>query len=111
MARSKAAAAPSDVMREVRARARTEGLLVAYETAVATCKNEKARPAERLDGANLICRIGGIFEGAGEDDSNEKPLHALTRAELVARAEQARRVLANLDDPTQTGDAAAPVFD
>ena len=112
MARAKAAAAPSDVMREVRARARTEGLLVAYETAVATCKNEKARPAERLDGANLICRIGGVFDGAGEDDAGEKPLASLTRAELVMRAEQARQVLAALDDPERDqGDGKAEVFD
>ncbi len=113
MARSRTAATPSTVMREVRGRARTEGLQVAYETAIATCKDEKARPAERLDAANLICRIGGIFEGAGEDDSNERPLHTLTRAELVARAEQARQVLADLDQPAQDdeGDPAAPVFD
>lgn len=113
MARAKAVAAPSDVMREVRARARTEGLQVAYETAIATCRNEKARPAERLDGANLICRIGGIFEGAGEDDASEKAQSTMTRAELVARAEQARQVLAALDDEAQDGDGdgSAPVFD
>ena len=85
---------------------------MAYETAVATCKNEKARPAERLDGANLICRIGGIFEGAGEDDVSEKALSTMTRAELVARAEQARQVLAAIDDPGQDqGEADPEVFE
>ncbi|WP_156653372.1 hypothetical protein [Methylobacterium sp. Leaf111] len=52
--------------------------------------------------------MSGIFEGAGEDDRDEKPLSTMTRAELVARAEQARRVLADLDDEVEQADG---VFD
>ncbi|KQO66030.1 hypothetical protein ASF22_05010 [Methylobacterium sp. Leaf87] len=88
----------TDVVRMIRGRARTEGLPAAFEAVLQTCKNEKARPAERLDAANLICRMSGIFEGAGEDDSDEKAPSTMTRAELVARAEQARQVLAALDE-------------
>jgi len=95
-------------VRQVRGRARTEGVLAAYEAALHTCRNEQARPAERLDAANLLCRMSGIFEGAGEDDRDEKPLSTMTRAELVARAEQARRVLADLDEEAEQADG---VFD
>lgn len=108
MARPRPTAVNSDVVRQVRGRARSEGVLAAYEAALHTCKNEKARPSERLDAATLICRMSGIFEGAGEDDSDEKAPSTMTRAELVARAEQARRVLAALDEEA---DCSPGVFD
>lgn len=108
MARPRPAAVNSDVLRQIRGRARSEGLPAAFEAALHTCKNEKARPSERIDAANLICRMSGIFEGAGEDDSDEKAPSTMTRAELVARAEQARRVLADLDGEVEQADG---VFD
>ncbi|MGU3360681.1 hypothetical protein ACLBWX_10130 [Methylobacterium sp. M6A4_1b] len=101
MARPRPAAVNSDVLKQIRGRARTEGLPAAFEAVLHTCRNDKARPSERIDAANLICRMSGIFEGAGEDDSDEKAPSTMTRAELVARAEQARQVLAALDEEAE----------
>ncbi|GJD46806.1 hypothetical protein AFCDBAGC_4690 [Methylobacterium cerastii] len=111
MTRAKPAAAAGEVVKRVRARARTEGLEAAYDTALAVCRDEKARAAERLDGANLICRIGGVFEGAADDEA-EAPLSSMSRAELARRAEQARALLAALDAPVADDEAPGDgVFD
>ena len=104
MARAKAVESAADVVRRIRERARTEGAEGAYEVALDICGDKTARAADRLDAAGLICRIGGLFVGAGEDDGDEKPLHTLTRAELAAAADKAKAYIDELDAPEIEGE-------
>lgn len=97
MAKSRIQTEPQDDLQRIRKRARTEGIVVAYEGALAVCRDEKSRAADRLDAAGLICRIGGVFEGAGDDDGSDKPINTMSRAELVDAAVKARAYIEHLD--------------
>ena len=112
MARAKAVESAADVVRRIRERARTEGAEGAYEAALDICGDKTARAADRLDAAGLICRIGGLFVGAGEDEGDEKPLHLMTRAELAAAADRARDIIERLDaNGIEEDPSGSDVFD
>ncbi|GJE43781.1 hypothetical protein [Methylobacterium soli] len=113
MARAKPQAEPDRALERIRTRARNEGLEIAYEGAIAVCKDPKARPADRLGAANLIFRLSGAYEVAGQEDAGTKALSSLSRAELIAAADAARAYLAELDAAEDEPEApsGSDVFD
>lgn len=89
-----------DVLAEVQAaiayRLKTEGAKVGVGVLIEVAEDKRSPAASRVMAAKALVQLSGV----GTTDANEeKALHTMSRAELVVRAEQARRVLAELDAP------------
>lgn len=95
---------------EVARLVRTEGLRIAYDAAVAVCKDANAPAAARATAASLIFRAGGLL--ASNAPEAEKPLHELTAAELAQRADKVRSRLEAMERARARARARAPtIFD
>lgn len=84
------------VQEAVSYRLKTEGAEIGVGTLIEIASDKKFPAASRVMAARELVKLSGVADGGGDD---EKPLAMMTRAELVARAEQARQVLAELDVP------------
>jgi hypothetical protein len=89
-----------DVVASVQAavahRLKTEGAEIGVGTLIDIAQDKKHPAASRVMAAKALVQLSGV---GTTDASEEKALHTMSRAELVVRAEQARRVLAELDAP------------
>lgn len=95
---------PAEFAMELRQRARTEGALVAYETAIALCKDPETPAQARSAALNAILRMGGYFENVDDDGSGKQP-HEMSADELQAAILRYQRI--EKGDPVSGGE----VFD
>lgn len=95
---------PAEFAIDLRRRARTEGAEVAYETAIALCKDPTTPAQARSAALNAILRMGGYFETVEDDGSGKQP-HEMTAAELRAEILRYQRIAKG--EP----DAGGEVFD
>ncbi|GJD90755.1 hypothetical protein BHAOGJBA_4297 [Methylobacterium hispanicum] len=89
---------------------KTEGARVGVGTLIEIAANKQAPAASRVMAARELVKLSGVAAG---DDASDKPLHTLSRAELIDAAAKARDALAELDAPVIEGDVvlAGGVFD
>lgn len=89
-----------DVVASVQAaiayRLKTEGAKVGVGVLIEVAEDKRSPAASRVMAAKALVQLSGV---GTTDADEEKALHTMSRAELVIRAEQARRVLAELDAP------------
>lgn len=95
---------PAEFAMELRQRARTEGAQIAYETAIALCKDPETPAQARSAALNAILRMGGYFENVDDDASGKQP-HEMSADELQAELQRYRRIAKG--DPAPGGE----VFD
>jgi hypothetical protein len=74
-------------------RMRTEGARVAFETALAICKDPKASAAAKASAVNSLLRAGGFFNSFGADDGG-KDLSQMTPDEIDAALRKTTAALA-----------------
>jgi hypothetical protein len=74
-------------------RMRAEGAVVAFETALAICKDPKASAAAKASAVNSLLRAGGFFNNFGADDGG-KDLSQMTPDEVDAALRKATAALA-----------------
>lgn len=75
---------------------KTRGAEVGVGVLLEIAEDKKSPAASRVMAARELVKLSGV---ADDVEGADKPLSSMTRAELVARAEQARQVLAELDAP------------
>lgn len=90
-------------------RARTEGLKVAYETAMELCR-EKATPAQaRAAMVRTILEIGGVLDFRDREASAvEKQLHEMNGEELEAAVAEVRARMAREEGTRASGRRKRP---
>jgi phage terminase small subunit len=100
----------AQVQAAVAHRLQTEGAQVGVGTLIEIAGNKQAPTASRVMAARELVKLSGVAAG---DDANDKPLHTLSRAELIDAAAKARDALAELDAPVIEGDVlpAGGVFE
>ena len=72
-------AARADLLQRVH----TEGVVVAYETALAICKDPKAPSPAKATASATIFRVAGYFDRRDGGDGEKQP-HEMTPDELAA---------------------------
>lgn len=77
-------------------RLKTEGAEVGVGTLIEIAKDGRAPAASRVMAARELVKLSGV---AADAEGENKPLHAMSRAELVDAANKARQALAELDAP------------
>jgi hypothetical protein len=83
------------VRRALMYRVQTEGVLAAYEAALAICKDPEAPAQARATASSILVRMSG-WEKSTDEDLDEKPLYEMTAAELAAKADHLERRLETL---------------
>lgn len=81
-----------DTQRELLHRIHTEGVLVAYEAALAVAGDAKAPAPARATASTTLFRVAGYFDRPASDDRQVQP-HEMTPEELSAAVARARRNL------------------
>jgi hypothetical protein len=81
-----------DVRDELSRKMRTEGAKVAYNTAVAICRDPKATAAAKASAVNSLFRAGGFFANHDSGD-NGKGLSELSADEIKAMLRKAEASL------------------
>jgi hypothetical protein len=74
-------------------RMRTEGARVAFDTALAICRDPKASAAAKASAVNSLLRAGGFFNNFGADDGG-KDLSQMTPDEVDAALRKVNAALA-----------------
>jgi hypothetical protein len=77
------------VREELMRKVRTEGVTVAYDTAVGICRDPKAPAPAKATALTALFRVGGYF--ANTDSGEEKEPHEMSAAELSAAVEKVTR--------------------
>ncbi len=74
----------------VRRRSRVEGIEVAYETALAVCRDPKSTSQARSNAARTLLEIGGMLNRSDRNDEKPsgKELHEMTGEELATYKRQ-----------------------
>ena len=85
-----------DIQRELLHRIQTEGVLVAYEAALAVARDPKAPAPARATASTTLFRVAGYFDRSASSDRNVEP-HEMTPEELAAEIRHARRSLEQSD--------------
>ncbi|MBX9847490.1 MAG: hypothetical protein K2Z80_37510 [Xanthobacteraceae bacterium] len=67
---------------------RTEGVELAYETAVSICRDPKAPAPAKATALTALFRVAGYFEKTDADDDKEP--HEMSAAELDAKIRRLR---------------------
>ena len=83
-------------------RARTEGIEVAYESALEICRDPKAPKQAKSMASRTLLQIGGLFEKY--DGSFQKDASEMTAEEMSAVAAAAIRRLKMLTSRSEDGD-------
>ncbi|WP_256750507.1 hypothetical protein [Mesorhizobium sp. Mes31] len=81
-------------------RARVEGIEVAYETALAVCRDEKAPAQAKASAQRTLMQIGGLLDRTERQAEQEKPAHEMTPEELsraVNRLTRSQRAKSEID--------------
>lgn len=94
----------------VRRRTRVEGIEVAYETALAVCRDPKSTSQARSNAARTLLEIGGMLNRSDRNDEKPsgKELHEMTGEELAVykrQLETERRRIDAAIKSTSTGGA------
>lgn len=91
-------------------RLKTEGAQVGVATLLEIAGDKKSPSASRVMAARELVKLSGV---ASDAEGENKPLHAMSRAELVDAANKARQALAELDAPVIEGETvpAGGVFE
>lgn len=71
-----------DTQRELLHQIQTEGVQVAYETAVAVCRDPKAPAPAKATASATLFRVAGYFEKRASDADRKEP-HEMTADELA----------------------------
>jgi hypothetical protein len=71
---------PDDARGPLMRRIRTEGVELAYETAVSICRDPKAPAPAKATALTALFRVAGLFEKTDSDDDKEP--HEMTAEEL-----------------------------
>ena len=101
----------SDVRNAVLQLARTEGLKVAYETAMELCREKSTPGQERAAMVRTILEIGGVLNYRDREASEiKKQPHELSGEELEAAVAKARERLAKRSDAAPARIDAAGVL-
>lgn len=82
-------------------RLKTEGAEIGVGTLIEIAKDGRAPAASRVMAARELVKLSGV---AADAEGENKPLHAMSRAELVDAANKARQALAELDAPVIEGE-------
>lgn len=80
---------PAETRRHLQERMETEGALLAYETAVAICRDPKASATAKSSAVKSLLFVGG-YDGKPPPD-RDKPISELTYAETTALLTDLRR--------------------
>ncbi|KQT80157.1 hypothetical protein [Methylobacterium sp. Leaf466] len=86
---------------ELRERMEFEGAVVAYETALAICRDPKASATAKASAINSLLRVAGYDGKPGPDF--DKPLDEMTYEETNALLDRLRRREAALNEPDVFG--------
>ena len=73
---------------------RTEGALIAYRTAVKSCRDPKATAAAKASAVNSLFRAGGFFANQ-ESGDRTKDLSEMTHAEIQTELRKTETSLKN----------------
>jgi hypothetical protein len=90
----------SEVRDGLMRRIRTEGVIVAYDTALGICRDPRAPAPAKATALTALFRVGGYFDKS--DTSGAKELHEMDAAELTAATSKMLRKIEALN-----GDGAA----
>lgn len=82
----------ADVREDLLRKIRTEGVTVAYETALSICRDSKAPAPAKATALTALFRVGGYF--ASSDDIEEKNPSEMTSSELDAAVRRLRKAAA-----------------
>lgn len=77
------------VQRDLIRRIKTEGVLIAYETAVAVCRDPKSTSPARATASATLFRVAGYFDRSTTDTGGKDP-HEMSPAEIRAEIERIR---------------------
>ena len=101
-----------DIVRRelVRKLCRTEGVEIAYQTAVAVCLDPKSTPQAKSNASRTLLEMGGMLNRADRNDEKPsgKELHEMTGEELATykrQLEADRRRIDAVIKSTSTGGA------
>lgn len=91
-------------------RLKTEGAEVGVGTLIEIASDKHAPSASRVMAARELVKMSGVAAGTV---STEKPVHTMSRSELIEAANKARAALEELDAPVIEGEVlpAGGVFD
>lgn len=78
-------------------RIHTEGVLAAYEAALAVCNDPKAPAPARATASATLFRVAGYFDRKGEGDRDKEP-HEMTPDELAQAVRRAQARLQSNED-------------
>lgn len=81
-----------DARRQLLERVNTEGVLAAYEAALAVCRDTKAPAPARATASAVIFRVAGLFDRREAVDHQKQPFE-MTGDELAEAIKQAERSL------------------
>lgn len=70
-----------DARAEILARVHTEGVMVAYETALAVCRDPKAPAPAKATASATLFRVAGYFDRKDARETDREP-HEMTAEEL-----------------------------
>lgn len=86
----------AETQRDLLSRIHTEGVLVAYEAAVAVARDTKAAPAARAAASATLFRVAGYFDRAAAAERDIQP-HEMTPEQLNT---ELARLHGRLEKPT-----------
>ncbi len=89
---------------EVLRRARTEGALVAYESAVEIAGDKKAPAVARASSQRTLLALAGLLDRRDRGDAENKPHSELSPAELAETLARLKRELGERTRKKQPGD-------
>lgn len=87
-----------DAREELLRRIQTEGVLVAYETALAVCRDPKATASAKATASGTLFRVAGYFDRSG-DDTGDTPVEELSLEDLQRRIKRADSAAADRAPP------------
>lgn len=77
------------VQRDLLYRIATEGVRVAYDTALAICQDPKATSPARATASATLFRVAGFFDRSAADGTVKEP-HEMSSAEITAEIDRIR---------------------
>jgi hypothetical protein len=77
------------VQRELLYRIATEGVQVAYDTALAICRDPKATSPARATASATLFRVAGFFDRSAADGTGKEP-HEMSSEEINAEIDRIR---------------------
>ena len=93
-----------EIRAEIARRARTEGIIEAYRSAIAICRDPKAPAQAKSASQRTLLQIGGMLDRGDRDEQRQKSFHEMSNAELTAELERFKSRRENAQrDPFEGG--------